>query len=440
MTSALNFKIEGGHKLHGSITLKKSKNAAVALLCASLLNKNKTILKSVPKIEEVYRTIEVLQSIGMGIEWHKDDLHISPPTLANPKAKISLKTINKLSAEKTRTIIMMIGPMIHHVKSFKLPHAGGCKLGARTVAPHFFALENFGVHIETSEKQYTVTCPKLSSAEFALYEMGDTVTENALMAAALIPGKSIIKFASSNYMVQDLCVFLNMLGVHIEGIGTSTLTVHGVKEINIPITYTMSEDPIEAMSFLTAAIVTKSSIIIKRTPIDFLLLELLKLKKMGFKYSLSKEYIGDNGFVKLVDIKTFPSTLVALDEKIHALPYPGINIDNLPFFALIATQATGQTLIHDWVYENRAIYYKELDKLGADTILADPHRFYVNGPSVLKGAEIVTPPALRPAVIILIGMVAAKGNSMLRNVYSISRGYEDIAERLNLLGAKIEVL
>ena len=130
--------------------------------------------------------------------------------------------------------------------------------------------------------------------------------------------------------------------------------------------------------------------------------------------------------------------LVALEEKIHALPYPGINMDNLPFFAVIATQAEGQTFIHDWTYEERAIYYKELDKLRADTILADPYRFYVTGPTKLKATEVVCPPALRPSVIIMIGMLAASGTSVLRNVYNINRGYEDLAERLNAIGAKIE--
>ena len=161
---------------------------------------------------------------------------------------------------------------------------------------------------------------------------------------------------------------------------------------------------------------------------------------MGFKYKILKKYKALNGRTDLVDIKTSPSKLTALEEKIESRPYPALNIDNLPFFAVIATQAKGQTLIHDWVYENRAIHYKELDKLGADTILADPHRFYVNGKTKLKPAEIICPPALRPAAIILIGMLGAEGKSTLRNVYSINRGYEDIANRLNLLGAEIKII
>ena len=153
-----------------------------------------------------------------------------------------------------------------------------------------------------------------------------------------------------------------------------------------------------------------------------------------------RHYKAENGRTNLADIKTFPSKLTALEEKIESRPYPGLNIDNLPFFAVIGTQALGQTFIHDWVYEKRAIHYKDLEKLGADTILADPHRFYVTGPTKLKAAEIICPPALRPAAILLIGMLAAEGISILRNVYSINRGYEDLVSRLASLGADIEIL
>jgi UDP-N-acetylglucosamine 1-carboxyvinyltransferase len=194
------------------------------------------------------------------------------------------------------------------------------------------------------------------------------------------------------------------------------------------------------MFFIAAAIVTKSKLTITRCPIDFLELELEKLKRMGQKYSLSKQYLSRNGKTKLVDITIYPSTLTAPHDKIHALPFPGINMDNLPFFVPIACVTEGQTLIHDWVYENRAIYFTELNRLGADITLLDPHRALINGPRKLRGAQIVSPPALRPTAIILIAMLAAEGTSLLRNVYSIRRGYADIAERLNSIGAKITVL
>ncbi len=432
---SVNFKIEGGHKLKGEITVRTSKNGALGVMCASLLNKGKTTIKNAPRIEEVFRIIEVMQSIGVVCDWKGNDLVITPPK------HINTTTIGDQSGAGTRTrsCIMLIGSLIHHSKNFKISQPGGCRLGSRTVKPYVYALENLGVKIETTSEHYHVSHNGLKKdREIVMYEAGDTVTETVIMAAALVPSRTVIKFASANYQVQDVCFYLEQAGVRIEGIGTSTLIIHGVSSIDTDIEYALGEDPIEAMSLITAAIVTKSSITIERCPIDFLELELLKLEKMGLKYKITKRYVGENGKIKLVDILTQPSELVALEEKIHAQPYPGLNMDNLPFFALIGAFATGETFIHDWVYEERAIYYKELDRLGVETILADPHRFYVKGPAQLKAAEIICPPALRPSVIIMLGMLAAPGTSILRNVYNINRGYEDLASRLNKIGAKIE--
>lgn len=434
MNKSINFRIEGGRKLSGSIRTNTSKNSAVFLLCASLLNKGTTTFRNMPRIEEVKRLIEVLTSIGVKVRWLKgNDLKIVPPK------KISLARLNNESAVKTRSILMFMGPLVHLLGKFSLPHPGGCKLGRRTVRPHLFALEKFGISIDTIHGVYRVAAKKLKPAEVVLYESGDTVTGNAIMVAAKIPGVTVIKFASANYQVQDLCHYLEAIGVQIDGIGTTTLSVHGVSDINVPVEYSPSEDPIEAMLFLSIAATTNSSLAILRCPIDFLELELLKLEKMGFKYKISKRYKGENGYVNLADIKTLPSKLTALEEKIHPQPYPGLNIDNLPFFVPIATQAKGTTLIHDWVYEERAIHYMELNKLGANIILADPHRVYIEGPTELRATEVICPPALRPAVIVLIAMLAAKGTSTLRNVYSINRGYEDLARRLNRLGARIRI-
>lgn len=430
----INVAIEGGYTLSGTIQTNTSKNGAVGLLCASLLNQGTTTLRKMPRIEEVHRLIEVLQSIGMKVEWNDNNIKITPPK------KFTLNKINTEAAMRTRSIIMFIGPLIHRLKKFSLPQSGGCKLGSRTVRPHFYALEEFGVRIKATEEAYEITSKQKQPKEIILYESGDTVTENALLAAAGSPGTTTIKYASANYMVQELCVFLKTLGVEIEGIGTTTLTVTGKKDINTDVEYTLAEDPTDSMFFLTAAIVTGSEISITRCPIEFLELELLILKKMGLKFSLSKPYLGENGHVKLVDIKTKPSKLKAAQDKIHSRPYPGINADNLPFFAVIATTATGQTLIHDWMYEKRAIYFTELDKLGAETVYADPHRIYINGPTKFRAAEMVCPPALRPATILLIAMLAAPGNSVLRNIYSINRGYEKLVERLTSLGAKIAYL
>ena len=428
---SMNIEITGGKKLSGTIETNTSKNGAVGLLCASLLNKGKTTLRHVPKIEEVYRLVEVLESIDVKVEWTDSDLTIQPPKTFN------LNKIDVDAARRTRSIVMFIGPLIHQLKSFSLPQSGGCKLGSRTVRPHFYGLEHFGVSIETTEDAFEVKSAPVCPSEIILYESGDTVTENVLFAAALSECTTVIKYASSNYMVQEICAFLMQCGVQIEGFGTTTLTVTGVQEINQDIEYTLSEDPTDSMFFIATAIVTNSSLTITRCPIDFLELELLKLEKMGFKYKKSKEYRSHNGITRLIDITTSPSKLISLHEKVYARPYPGLNIDNLPFFAVIATQATGQTLVHDWVYEKRALYFTELDKLGAETMLADPHRIYITGPTKLRANELICPPALRPATILLIAMLGAEGRSVLRNIYSINRGYENLVERLTGLGATI---
>jgi UDP-N-acetylglucosamine 1-carboxyvinyltransferase len=435
---AVNLLIEGGHELKGEITLKTSKNATVALLCASLLNKGTTRLKNVARIEEVNRLVEVLTSIGVAVRWTgENDLEIKPPET------LILDKINRDAAKKTRSVLMFIGPLMHEAKEFSIPYAGGCELGRRTVLPHLYGLEEFGVGVFTKSGRYQVTSnPILPVRSVVLYESGDTTTENILMAAARTPGETVIKMASANYMVQDLCLFLRKLGVRIDGVGTSTLRVQGIKDIRKNVTYSPAEDPVEAMTFISAAVTTNSSITIKRAPIEFLELELLKLEKMGLKTEIGEIYKADNGYTQLVDLKIHKhdGNLQAPADKIHPNIFPGLNIDHLPYFVPIAAVARGRTLIHDWVYEDRALMYTEMKKIGVNLELADPHRVFVQGPTRWKPADLVAPSGIRPAVMLLIGMLAAPGKSVLRNVYTINRGYEDLAERLNSLGAHITVL
>lgn len=436
-TGKLNFRVRGGSKLSGSIDTKTSKNAAVALLCASLLNHGKTVLRRVARIEEVNRIIEVLQSIGVKVRWLNEDgdLEIIPPK------KLHLENMDIKAAKRTRTVIMFLGPLMHQYNSFQLPFAGGCSLGTRTVEPHMTGLRPFGLDVEATTDYYDAKV-KLKPVErdIVLTERGDTVTENVIMAAALHNGTVTIRNASSNYAVQDLCIFLQKLGVKIDGISTTTLRITGVTHIDKDVEYHPSEDPIEAMSFIAAAVVTDSEITVKRAPIEFLEIELATLAEMGLQFDISDEYKALNGHTRLVDITVRRSNLTAAKDKLHALPFPGINMDNLPFMGLIATAARGRSMVHDWSYENRAIYFTELSKLNADIELLDPHRVYITGPTKWKPADLVAPPALRPSVVVLLAMLAAPGESILRDVYSINRGYEDFANRLNGLGAHIETV
>lgn len=435
-----SFRIRGGKELSGEITVNTSKNAAVGLLCAALLNTGKTVLHRVARIEEVFRIIEVLESIGVKCHWqnrHRDLEIISP-------RELRLDEMNVEAARKTRSIIMFMGPLLHRYAKFKIPYAGGCSLGTRTVEPHLKALESFGLNVdatcnsgfyEVSVNQHTLN--KYTDRYIVLTERGDTVTENVLMAAALCPGKTTIVGASPNYMVQDVCFFLEKLGVKISGIGTTKLVVRGKPQFNLDVEYNLSEDPIEAMSFIAAALVTHSEITLLRAPIEFLEIELEVLKTMNMRYEKTPEYLSANGRTRLVDLTIKKSELVAPVDKIHPMPFPGLNIDNLPFFSVIAAVAEGRTMIHDWVFENRAIYTTELSNLNVKVELLDAHRLYVEGPTNWRPAELVAPQALRPAVVILIGMLAAPGTSILRNVYPINRGYQDFAARLRHLGADI---
>ena len=435
-TGKMNFRVNGGRQLSGEIRVKTSKNAAVGLLCASLLNHGKTTLRKVARIEEVNRIIEVFNSIGVKTRWLEgNDLEITPP------ARLKLDEMDVEAAKRTRTVLMLLGPLLHQYDDFRLPFAGGCNLGKRTVEPHLVGLAAFGLDVEAETEYYHATVNiKSGDRTILLTERGDTTTENVIMAAALSPDTTIIRNASPNYMVQDVCFYLQKLGVKIEGIGTTTLRITGKSSINKNIDYYPSEDPIEAMSFVAAAVVTKSQLTIKRAPIEFLEIEMATLAGMGLDYSLSAEYLADNEHTRLVDIEVRPSQLTAAKDKLHALPFPGINMDNLPFMGLIATMAEGRTLVHDWSYENRAIYFTELTKLNASVELVDPHRVYLSGPTKWKPADVVSPPALRPSVVILLAMLAAPGESILRDVYSINRGYEELAERLNSIGADIKIV
>ena len=438
-----NFRINGGKELSGEIVINSSKNAAVGLLCASLLNVGKTMLHKVPRIEEVFRIVEVLESIGVKCRWMNGDRGLE---IISPR-ELRMEEMDVEAARRTRSIIMFLGPLLNRYSKFRIPYAGGCSLGTRTIEPHLKALESFGLTVdaECNSGFYEVevnqhTLKKYKDRYIVLIERGDTVTENVLMAAALSPGRTTIVGASPNYMVQDVCFFLEKLGVKISGIGTTTLVVDGRARFEKDVEYYISEDPIETMSFIATALVTNSEFTIKRAPIEFLEIELEVLKSMNARIEKTPEYLSENGRTRLVDLVMGKSELRAPKDKVHPMPFPGLNIDNLPFFSVIAAVAKGRTLIHDWVFENRAVYITELSNLNVKVELLDAHRVYIEGPTNFRPAELVAPQALRPAVVVLIAMLAAPGKSILRNVYTINRGYQDFAERLRRLGADIEPL
>lgn len=424
--------IQGGKRLHGTIQTSAGKNAPVALLCASLLIRGTVTLRQMTRVEEVLRMIEVLESIGVRIQW--TEAHTIVLDIADD---LDLTRINRGAADATRACLLLMGALSGRESRFSLPKSGGCHLGHRTIRPHLFALQELGMKITSDHDDYAINAKGLQSGHIVMYESGDTATENAILAAVQAEGETTIHFASANYMVQELCFFLQKAGAAIDGIGTTSLTITGGIPLSSAVEYTLSPDPVDAMAWLSLGVTTGSPITVEDCPVPFLELELQKLAIMGQQIRQHHTRKAPNGSWDLVDIDIIPSELTALPDKLYGRPYPGLNIDNVPLFTPVATQAKGQTLIHDWCYENRAIYSLELQKLGANVRLLDPHRALIEGRTALKGNEILCPPALRPGMAILIAMIAAQGQSILRHPYQIERGYEELVPRLQAVGVDI---
>ncbi len=303
------FLITGGKKLKGSIVTSTSKNATMGILCASVMVRAAVTLKDVPRIQEVDRMLELLESIGVPYEWKNETT-----LLLDSSGPLRMDAIDKIACQKTRSSLMLLGALSKQVKQYKLYKTGGCKLGERTVRPHMYALEKLGVSVVSKEHYYDVKNTPTKGQEIVMYESGDTPTENAIMAAALTPGTTTITFASSNYMVQDLCYFLVKAGAKIKGIGTTTLTITGVKKLK-SVRYAIMPDPIIAMTWVSLGITTKSPLIIANCPLQFLQLELEKLAVMGQAYTLKNKRKSANGKFDVVDVVLKPSELMAVHSQ-----------------------------------------------------------------------------------------------------------------------------
>lgn len=427
------YKIEGGKKLKGEISVNSGKNSPIAIMMSSLMIRGKSSFANMSRVDEVLKLCTLFESIGVAVNW-KGDRELELDTTA----PLKMETMDRDLCSSMRISLLFFGALAARENKYEVYKSGGCNLGKRSIRPHTLALEKFGIEVVSKDTHYEVQTKKLNSAYVVMYESGDTTTENAVMAAVLAPGVTTIKMASANYQVQDLCHFLIKAGAKIKGIGTTTLEITGVKELKSVKNYEFIPDPVDAMAWIALAVTTKSPLTVKNCPLEFLELELEKLRVMGQKFSLKNERLLGTGKFRAADVVLEPSVLKALPDKVYGRPFPGLNIDSLPFFIPIATQAKGQTMVHDWAFENRAVYGLEFQKLGANVILMDPHRLLVQGVTHLKGNEVVCPPAIRPGMALLIAMIAAKGNSLLRNIYPIERAYENLMERLRSVGVKIE--
>ncbi len=426
------FIIVGGKKLSGEIETSSGKNAPIALLFASLVVRGVVVLRNMSRAEEVLRVLEMFESVGVKLSW----TGANELTL-DTGGDIDMGNINKESCAVTRISLLFLGALASTHKDYRLARSGGCSLGERTVRPHLYALHKFGIHIKSKNHYYEISTQKLNGGEIIMHEAGDTATENAILASVQAHGESKILFASSNYMVQDMCFFLKKAGAKISGIGTSFITVGGDTKFKKKVVYDVMPDPVDAFAFVSLAIVTKSNLIVKNCPILFMKLELERLRSMGQRFNLLNHRLSRSKNFEIVDIEIIPSSLEALVDKLHPLPFPGINIDAVPLFVPILAIARGKSLVHDWIYENRAVYYQQLQRLGVKTLLLDLHRIIIEGPTDFSATDMICPPAIRPGFAILIAMLAARGVSTLSDVYPIIRAYDNLVPRLQAIGANI---
>lgn len=414
------FIINGGKHLSGEIDVMGSKNAATPVLSACLLTEDECIIDNVPAITDVHRMIKLLQSMFVEIEWlgeHK--LRIKAGSNVDPE-KMDFSIVGHM-----RSSILLLGSLLARFKKFKIRQPGGCIIGSRPVGVHFDALEALGAKITYDKGFYCLEAEKLTGRKIVLKEFSVTATENLLMAASLASGKTAIKIAALEPHVQDLGKFLIKMGAKIKDAGVHTIEICGVSKLH-GANHTIIPDPIEAGTFAILAAATKSSLTINNVITDDLDLVIEKMKEMGAKIETEKNKLIVKPALKLNAIK-----------KIESRTYPGVPTDLQAPFGVLATQAEGTTLIHDTLYEGRMGYINELNKMGANAIICDPHRALITGPTPLYGQDI-TSFDLRAGATLIIAALLAEGQSTINKIEQIDRGYEKIEERLQKIGADIQ--
>lgn len=413
------FEIQGGKKLSGTITVAGLKNAATPILAATLLTKETCILQNVPRIEDVFRMLEILESLGATVEWRDQNV------VAITAKDIDVASVDQEIVKCLRSSIMLLGALSARCNHFEIRQPGGCVIGARPVGTHIDALEKLGVHIVGDGKNYVVDATEKKSGKVVLQGMSVTATENAMLLAAALPGKTVIKVAACEPHVEDLGKFLQAMGVEISGLGTHTMTIVG-KETLQGVTHTIMPDHNEAATFLVLGAVTGSELTVENAREDNLDIVLEKLKEFGVTFTIKENAITVHP----------AATLKAVKPWIDTRTYPGMPSDNQSIFGVLATQADGDTLIFETLYEGRFSYISELIKMGARADILNPHQVIVHGKTPLRGT-VIKSYDLRAGVALIIAALTATGTTIIEEIYQVDRGYERIEERLQKIGAQI---
>ena len=417
--------IDGGYPIRGTVTASGNKNAALPCLAATLLTKEPVILHNIPEIQDTNVMIDILKAIGAKVE-----------KLSKNNWKIQCENVKNIElpgelTKKVRGSIVFAGPLLGRTGKCEMMPPGGDVIGRRRVDTHFLALEQLGATIHVNG-HFSFTAAKLTGADIFLDEASVTATENAVMAAAVADGKTILQNCASEPHVQDVCKMLNSMGAKISGIGSNILTIEGVPELH-GCEFTIGPDYIEIGSYIGMAAATRGQITIKGIRPE----EIRPLKYSFAKLGISWRIDGDELTVPNTQELKVNSDLGNAIPKIDDMPWPGFPADLTSIMTVVATQVEGTVLIFEKMFESRMFFVDKLISMGAKITLCDPHRAVVSGPSMLHGDHLVSPD-IRAGMAMVIAAMCAHGTSRISNVYQIERGYEDLVGRLQALGAKIE--
>jgi UDP-N-acetylglucosamine 1-carboxyvinyltransferase len=422
------FIIHGGIPLAGEITPAGNKNAALPLLAATLLTDEPIILHNVPRIRDVEAMCALLESLGVKIE------DLDDQTLRIHAAEVCPGDLDPDLCRGIRASILLAGPMVARAGELQLPPPGGDVIGRRRVDTHILALEALGARVDYDRAgpAFHFQGKHLTGANILLDQASVTGTENAIMAAALASGTTILRNAASEPHIQELCHFLNKLGAKIDNIGSNTLHIQGIPRLHGG-EFTIGPDYLEVVSFIGAAAVTHGNIRIRNAGPQYLDMIAMVFRRLGVEWQVD----GKDLVVRDEQALVVEPDLGGAIPEISDMPWPAFPTDLMSIAIVVATQSRGSVLFHDWMYPSRMFFIDKLVGMGAQIVLCDPHRCIVQGPTALFGEKMESPD-IRAGMALLLAALAASGASQIRNVGQIERGYERVDEKLRALGARIE--
>ena len=421
------FIIEGGAPLEGTIVPAGNKNAALPVLAASLLTSEEVVLRNIPRIRDVEAMVELLRLLDVKVEWRDENV------VALQADGVARTDVDRKWSERIRASFLVAGPLLARFGRADMPPPGGDVIGRRRLDPHLDAFRALGADVDADRSGFHLQAPDgLHACDFFMDEPSVMASENALMAAALTPGSTVIHNAAAEPHVQDLARMLMQMGARIEGIGSNLMIVHGQEELG-GADYSIGPDYIEIGSFIALAACTGGELRIRDCVPDDLRMTRLAFERLGCQI----EYEGSDVVVPAGQRLRVKSDEGDAVSKIEDGPWPAFPADLTSIALAMATQAEGLILIHEKMFENRLFFVDKLVSMGARVIVCDPHRAVVSGPSRLHG-ERMESPDIRAGMAMLIAALCAHGTSEIGNIRQIDRGYERIDERLRALGARIE--